>query len=90
MKAPAPVGIAWSPGEAAGVNEFLNSPVGRKWLGVLLTRKPRIDLSSTEKAALTGAFAAGYESIFTEIAATRVSQTPQETASVQGIDPTKD
>lgn len=85
-----PVGIQWSPSEAAAVNEFLNTPVGRKWLGVLLTRKPKVDLNSTEKAALTGAFSAGYESIFSEIAATRVAQPLSESASVKGIDPTKD
>jgi hypothetical protein len=85
-----PPGIAWNPGEAAAVNEFLNSAVGRKWLGVLLTRKPRIDLGSTEKAALSGAFAAGYESIFSEIAATRIGQSPIDTASAKSIDPTKD
>lgn len=83
-------GLAWSPSEAAAVNEFLNTPVGRKWLGVLLTRKPRIDLSSTERAALSGAMAAGYESIFGEIAMTRVAQAPADTASVKGIDATKD
>lgn len=85
-----PPGIPWSPSEAAAVNEFLGTAVGRKWLGVLLTRKPRIDLSNTERAALSGAFAAGYESIFAEIAATRVAQSHADTASVKGIDPTKD
>lgn len=82
-------GITWTPGEAAGVNDFLNSPLGRKWLGVLLTRKPQLDLSSTERAALSGAYAAGYERIFGEIAATRVSTAP-ETAGLKGLDPTKD
>ena len=85
-----PPGIPWSPSEAASLNEFLNTPVGRKWLGVLLTRKPRIDLSSTEKAALSGAFAAGYESVFGEIAFTRVGQPPSDNPSVRAIDPTRD
>jgi hypothetical protein len=82
-------GIPWSAGEAASINEFLNSPLGRKWLGVLLTRKPRMDLATTEKAALSGAYAAGYEHFFTEIASTRVSIGP-DNASVKGIDATKD
>jgi hypothetical protein len=82
-------GILWSPGEAAAVNEFLRTPVGQKWLGILLTRKPRMDLSSTEKAALSGAYAAGYESFFMEIANTRITP-PQENVSAKGIDPTKD
>jgi hypothetical protein len=84
-----PPGLSWSAGEAAGVNEFLNSPLGRKWLGVLLTRKPRIDMLNTERAALTGVYAAGYESFFAEIAQTRVAATP-ESASMKPIDPTKD
>lgn len=82
-------GISWSPSEASGVNEFLNSPIGRKWLGVLLTRKPRIDLANSERAALSGAYAAGYESFFAEIAQTRVAMTP-DSPSVKSIDPTKD
>jgi hypothetical protein len=82
-------GIEWTPGEAASVNEFLSSPVGMKWLGVLLTHKPKIDMSSTERAAITGAFAAGYESVFGEIAATRASSA-RDSASVRGIDPTRD
>jgi len=84
-------GITWSPSEAAAVNEFLNSPVGRKWLGVLLTRKPRVDIGGTiERAAMTGAFSSGYESIFGEIAATRVAVPMPDAASAKAIDPTKD
>lgn len=85
-------GISWSASEAAGVNEFLNSPLGRKWLGVLLTRKPRMDkadLRTTETAALIGAFAAGYESFFAEIAATRVVQV-EESPAAKPIDMTRD
>lgn len=82
-------GIEWTPGEAAAVNEFLNSPVGQKWLGILLTRKPKIDLSNTERAGITGAFAAGYESFFGEIGATRYTSV-RDSAGVKGIDPTRD
>jgi hypothetical protein len=82
-------GIAWQPGEAAAINEFLNSPVGQKWLDVLLTRKPKIDLSNTERAGITGAFAAGYESFFSEIAATRYTSV-RDSAATKGIDPTRD
>jgi hypothetical protein len=82
-------GISWTPQEAAGVNDFLNSPLGRKWLGVLLTRKPRLDLTNTERAALTGAYAAGYESFFGEMASTRVV-VQEEVASKPPIDTTKD
>lgn len=84
-----PPGIPWSPAEAAAINDFLNTPVGRKWMGVLLTRKPQMDLTTTERAALTGSYAAGYERIFAEIASTRVSST-QDSASTKSIDPTKD
>jgi hypothetical protein len=83
-------GIQWSGGEAAALNEFLNSAVGKKWLGIMLTRKPRIDLTTTEKAALSGAFAAGYEHLLlVEMASLRNAPVP-ETASVKGIDPTRD
>ena len=85
-----PPGIPWSPSEAAAVNEFLSTAVGRKWLGVLLMRKPRLDLTSTERAALSGAFGAGYEHMFNEIASTRIAQPQADTAAVKGIDPTKD
>jgi hypothetical protein len=84
-----PTGVPWSPSEAAAVNQFLSSEVGRKWLGVLLVRKPKLDLASTERAAMTGAFSAGYEHFFTEIAATRVVQVAED-FSAKAIDPTRD
>jgi hypothetical protein len=87
MNAP---GISWSPSESAAVNEFLNTPVGQKWLGVLMIRKPRMDLSSTERAALSGALAAGYESVFGVIAETRTTRAPAIDASAKAIDPEKD
>lgn len=83
-------GIEWSPSEAAAVNEFLNSPVGRKWLGILLIRKPKIILEGTEKAALSGAYAAGYESFFSEVANTRIGRMPTESAGLKSIYVTKD
>ena len=86
MNLPGPV---WTAGEAATVNEFLNTPVGKKWLGVLLNLKPRIDVTSTEKAALTGAEAAGYDRFFDQITATR-STLRSEDMSTKGIDPTRD
>ena len=82
-------GVQWTPGEAAAVNEFLSSPVGRKWLAVLAMRKPKLSLIGTEQAALTGAFAAGYEAVFAEIAASRVTMQQPDTGP-RGIDPTKD
>jgi hypothetical protein len=84
-----PPGIAWSPQEAAAINEFLNTPVGRKWLGILMARKPRIDMANTDRAGLTGAYSAGYESIFGEIAMTRVAMQPEE-VSAKSLDMTKD
>lgn len=82
-------GIQWTAGEASSVNDFLNSPVGRKWLGILMMRKPRMDLGNTERAALSGAFAAGYESFFGEIAATRASL-PEDSAVAKSIDMVRD
>jgi hypothetical protein len=84
----------WTPSDAAGLNEFLNTQLGRKWLGVMLAHKPRLDLSSTEKAALTGAFVAGYEHLlFAEMSMNRnagVVPGGKEAASKKGIDPEKD
>jgi hypothetical protein len=82
-------GAIWTPGEAASVNEFLNSAVGRKWLGVLFNRKPKIDLATTERAAMTGAYASGYELVFSVIGETRAT-IPTVDAGVQQIDATKD
>jgi hypothetical protein len=81
--------LSWSPQEASAINEFLNSAIGRKWLTILMTRKPRLDLSSTERAALTGTFAAGYEAFFHQIGATRDFQT-EEMQAAKSIDPTRD
>jgi hypothetical protein len=88
MSAP-PGMIDWGPGEASSVNQFLNSSLGKKWLAILYSRKPKVDLKSTETAGLTGAYAAGYESFFTEIAATRASVNT-ESLSAKSIDPVKD
>jgi hypothetical protein len=85
-----PPQFQWSPGEAATVNEFLNTPVGNKWISILIMRKPQLDLSSTEKAALSGAFAAGYESFLGQIGWTRNVSKPDDDAAVRGIDPVKD
>lgn len=82
----------WTPSDAAGLNEFLNTPLGRKWLGVMLAHKPKLDLVSTERAALTGAFVAGYEHLlFAEMGANRMAGRASElSASKPAIDPAKD
>lgn len=82
----------WTPSDAAALNEFLNTPLGRKWLGILLAHKPRIDMESSEKAALSGAFIAGYEHLlFHEIGINRMAGSPKrDSAGKPGIDPEKD
>jgi hypothetical protein len=85
-----PPGLQWSPSEAAALNEFLSSPVGRKWITILMTRKPRLDLGTTERAALTGAFASGYEHFFNEIAGMRIALPSEEPGNIRAIDPSKD
>ena len=85
--------LQWTPGEAATVNEFLESKIGQKWLSVLIFYKPQLDLSSTEKAALSGSYAAGYESFLGRIGWTRnpsLHQQSTEDASARSIDPVKD
>jgi hypothetical protein len=84
-----PPGFSWSAGEATSVNQFLNSELGKKWLAILYARKPKVTLETTEKAGLSGAFAAGYESFFSEIGNTRITHT-QESPSMKSIDPSKD
>jgi hypothetical protein len=83
-------GLPWSPSEAAGINEFLNTPLGRKWLWILQNRRPKIDTSSSERSALTGALNAGYDVCLWEIAGTRVVPSSAESASAKSIDPTRD
>lgn len=87
-----PPGYQWSPGEAAALNEFLNSPVGKKFLTLLMLMKPQVDLSGgSERAALTGAFAAGYEHLLMkEMARYRSAVSPETNVSAKSIDPTKD
>jgi hypothetical protein len=67
----------------------LNTPIGRKYLSVLATRRPKLDLSGTERAALSGAYSAGYDRALFEITAMRLSL-PTDNASVRGIDPVRD
>jgi hypothetical protein len=80
----------WSPSEAASINEFLNTPLGNKWLIKIMLRKPRLDLSSTERAALSGAFIAGYENVFAVIDEMRRPHAPLQDASAKPIDPERD
>jgi hypothetical protein len=83
-------GTNWSPSEAAGVNEFLKTPLGEKWLNILYARKPRISLTNTEAAALTGALAQGYEMVFAEIYNSRTVAKESENVGARSIDTTRD
>jgi hypothetical protein len=80
----------WSPGEAAGVNEFLSTPLGQKWLGYLMFLKPPFDQASSDRAALSGAFRAGYEQCVGAIQYTRRPAASGDVTSAKGIDPTRD
>jgi hypothetical protein len=79
----------WSPSEAAAVNEFLNSTVGKRWISLLQERKPPLDMTSIERTAITGSFASGYESFFKQIEATRRFESA-ENASAKQLDMVKD
>jgi hypothetical protein len=85
-----PGGASWSASEATSLNEFLNTAVGKKWLWVMLMIKPTVDLASTDRAAMTGAFAAGYEHFLNQIAVTRTTRPDDSSASAKTIDMTKD
>jgi hypothetical protein len=80
----------WSAGESAALNEFLNTPLGQKWLTVLILSKPRMDLGTTERAALSGAYASGYEAAIGVIDQTRRTRAPEQNASAKSIDPERD
>jgi hypothetical protein len=87
---PIPAELIWSGAEAAAINEFLGSPLGRKWLGLLLNRKPRIVFDKgLEAAALSGAFSSGYEQFFMEIAASR-HVAPSAEVNIKPVDMTRD
>jgi hypothetical protein len=80
----------WTPSDAAAINDFLNSKQGIRWLSTLMTMKPKVDLKSTEAAALSGAYVAGYEHFLNEaIPATRSVRT-EEPQSLKPIDMTRD
>jgi len=82
----------WTPSDAAGVNQFLNTPLGQKWLNFLHNYKPRItfeSLKTIEMAGMTGAYAAGYELCLLQIyTSCRVVEEPD--VSAKPIDMTKD
>lgn len=81
----------WTAGEAASVNEFLNTPLGVRWLQVLFALRPKdINRESAERAGLDGAFLAGYEKAWEEISNTRTTVREPESASMPAIDATKD
>lgn len=81
----------WTASDAAGLNEFLNTKLGVKWIATLMTLKPKIDITGTEKAGLSGAYVAGYEHLLNEvIPRTRVSAPDDTSASRKPIDMTKD
>jgi hypothetical protein len=82
--------IAWTPSDAAGLDQFLSTQLGRKWLAEMLNRKPRGEIhKGLEHAALSGAFAAGYEQFFLEIYATR-SSLPSADIEARSADMSKD
>lgn len=81
--------MKWTDSEASSVNQFLSTPVGTRWLAYLMTVKPSIDMKSTETAALTGAYVAGYEHFLSQIAATRITSN-EDASSLKMIDMVRD
>lgn len=83
--------MMWTASDAAGLNEFLNTKLGVKWIATLMTLKPKVDLTGTEKAALSGVYLAGYEYLLNDvIPRTRVSAPDDTNPSRKTIDMTKD
>jgi hypothetical protein len=80
----------WTASDAAAINDFLNSRQGIRWLATLMTMKPKVELKTTEAAALSGAYVAGYEHLLNEIIpATRAVRT-EETVGIKPIDMVRD
>lgn len=81
----------WTASDAAGLNEFLNTKLGVKWISVLMTLKPKVDiLGGVEKAGLSGAYVAGYEYLLNEMIPRTRAVVVQDTESRKPIDMTKD
>lgn len=82
----------WTPSDAAGLNEFLNTKLGVKWIATLMTLKPKVDISKgTEAAGLSGAYVAGYEYLLNEmIPRTRAAPPDDSSASRKNVDMVKD
>jgi hypothetical protein len=52
----------WTPSDAAGVSQFLATPLGQKFMMLLHNCKPRTTIDKgVESAGVTGAYTAGYE-----------------------------
>lgn len=82
----------WTPSDASGLNDFLNTKLGVKWIATLMTMKPKVDISGgTEKAGLSGAYMAGYEYLLNEIIPRTRATPPDDTSAARKtIDMTKD
>lgn len=84
--------VMWTASDAAGLNEFLNTKLGVKWIATLMTMKPKVEiLKGTEAAGLSGAYLAGYEYLLNDIIPrTRVAAPDDTNASRKNVDMTKD
>lgn len=81
----------WTASDAAGLNDFLKTPLGIKWLATLMTFKPKVAIDKgMEAGALSGAYVAGYEHLLNEIIPRTRWVQGEEMAGRPGIDPTRD
>jgi hypothetical protein len=80
----------WTPSDVAGMQQFLNTPLGVKFINFLMSGKPRTVIDrGTETAALTGTYVAGYELCIIRIYMSCRSL-DQPDVSVKSQDMTKD
>jgi hypothetical protein len=80
----------WTPSDAAGVKQFLSTPLGARWMGFLMNGKPRIVVDrGTEVAALTGAHNAGYE-LCIQLIYGSCTPTEQPDVNIKSFDMTRD
>jgi hypothetical protein len=80
-----------SPSERAGINAFLNTPLGVKWLATLMTLKPKVTIDKgIDSGALSGAYLGGYMHLLDEIIPGTRTVLVDDTGSKKPIDMVSD
>jgi hypothetical protein len=77
--------------DCAGINSFLSTPLGIRWLAYMMTVKPKVTIDKgSETTAMTGSYLAGYLYLLDEIIPRTRSVPIEEVASLKPIDVVRD